>query len=736
MPKPMLFKFTLFFCAALLGPSLVRAEQPRLLPMPSEIRSGQGFLVIDASFSISLRGYADALLQNAAARLARNLGTKTGLKLAAQPVGAGQPATLLVYCEAADPHFLTPQADESYTLNVTSSGAQLRAHGPAGVLRGMASFFQQVRIDAAGFRAPSVEITDQPRFAWRGLMLDVARHFLTIDTLKRNLDAMELVKMNVLELHLSDAEGFRVESKVYPRLQQVGSRGEYYTQKEVRGLVAYARDRGIRVVPEIEMPGHSKAVLVAYPDFGAMPGPYVLGGDSNNADATLDPTCEEVYQFLSRLLGEMTKLFPDPYFHAGGDEVNGAQWARNGRIQAFMKTRGFKDKHDLQGYFSERVRQILAHNGKSMIGWDEVLQPNLAKDVVIQAWRSSKLVQHATAAGHSTVVSAGYYLDYDLPAAVHYAVDPLDSRAQGLPVEVLKLVKGTPFADYVSEDNVAADSPTLTPEEEKLVAGGIACMWSEFVWNEKEEIMVWPRVAAIAERLWSPARVKEADSLYCRLAGVDADLELLGLRHHSNEILMLQRLAGDRYVLPLATLAETVEPVKNLARFKPRLQTALASGKGIDNTVVTSRFVDALPAESIVARNFRESVHQMLAAGKNSEALRRDVRAKLAQWRDNDPQIQAIAGDSFLLQEAIPASQDLKELAEAGLEALTFWESKEPPSAGWLEKRKALLARHRRVAEASANLLVAMMSPQPPHELINVIAPAIDELVNAAAEVH
>ena len=737
MPKCMLFKSTLFVCTAFFGLSLVRAEEsPRLLPVPADISWGQGFLVIDASFSISLKGYDDALLRNAAARLARNLSAKTGLKLAPQPVVAGKPATLRVYCDAADPHFLTPLADESYTLKVTSSGAELRAHGPTGVLRGMASFFQLVRIDAAGFRAQAVEITDQPRFAWRGLMLDVARHFLTIDTLKRNLDAMELVKMNVLELHLSDAEGFRVESEIYPRLQQVGSGREYYTQKEVGDLVAYARDRGIRVVPEIEMPGHSKAMLVAYPELAAMPGPYVLGGDINNMNATLDPTREEVYQFLGRLLNELTRLFPDPYFHAGGDEVNGAQWARNTRIQAFMKERGFKDKRDLQGYFSERVRQILAKNGKTMIGWDEVLQPNLAKDVVIQAWRSSKLVQHATAAGHTTVVSAGYYLDHNLPAAAHYAVDPLDSRAQGLPVEVLKLVKGTPFAGYVSEDNVAADSLPLTPEEEKLVAGGIACMWSEFVWNEKEEIMVWPRVAAVAERLWSPASVKETDSLYRRLAGVDADLELLGLRHHSNELLMLQRLAGDHDALPLVTLAETVEPVKNLARFRPRLQAALASGKGIDNTVVTTRFVDALPAESMVARSFRESVHQMLAAGKDGEELRHGVRAKLAQWRDNDLQIQAIARDSFLLQEDIPASQDLKELAEAGLEALTFWEAKQAPSAGWLEKRKALLAKHRRVAEASTNPLVAMMAPQPPHELINVIAPAIEELVNAAAAVH
>jgi hexosaminidase len=714
----------------------VSAEEAlRVIPAPSEISSGQGFLVIDQSFRISLNR-DDALLRNAAARLARNLSAKTGLKVAPEPVREGKPATLRVFCDEADPHLLTPQADESYALRVATAGAELRAHGPAGVLRGMATFLQLVHVDSVGFRAPAVEIRDQPRFAWRGLMLDVARHFLTLDTVKRNLDAMELVKMNVLELHLSDAEGFRLESKVYPRLEELGSGGQCYTQKELRELVDYARDRGIRIIPEIEMPGHSKAMLVAYPQLAAMPGPYALGADHNNALATVDPTREEVYQFLDRLLGEIGALFPDPYFHAGGDEVNGAQWSRNPRIQAFMRERGFKDKHELQAYFTERVRKILAKHGKTMIGWDEVLQPNLAKDIAVQAWRSSKMVQRSAAEGHTTLVSAGYYLDHGLPASAHYAVDPLDSRADGLPQEVLKLVKGTPFEGYVSEDNVAVDSPPLTPAEEKLVAGGIACMWSEFVWDEKEEVMVWPRVAAIAERLWSPADAKGADSLYRRLAAVDADLELLGLRQHTNQTVMLQRLAGDHSVLPLATLAETVEPLKNLARFKTRLEAAMASGKAMDNTVVTTRFVDALPAESLVARNFRAAVHRMLAAGRGSEELRREVREELVRWRDNDSQFQAIARDSFLLQEDIPASEDLRELAEAGLEALTMWESKQPPNAAWLEKQKALVAKHRKIAEANTNLLVAMMSPQPPHELMNVIAPAIEELANAAGAVE
>jgi len=729
----MMLKFILLLCTLIALALPASAEAPVLvLPAPAQINAGQGFLVIAPSFDISL-DRDDTLLRNAAARLARNLSAKTGLKIALEPVIETQTATLRVFCDGADPNFLTPQADESYTLQVTSAGAELRAHGPAGVLRGMATFLQLVQTDSAGFCVPAVEIRDQPRFPWRGLMLDVARHFLTLGTLKRNLDAMELVKMNVLELHLSDAEGFRLESKIYPRLQDLGSGGQYYTQKEIRELVDYARERGIRVVPEIEMPGHSKALLVAYPRLATLSGPYALGADHNNTRATIDPTREEVYEFLDRLLGEIGALFPDRYFQAGGDEVNGAQWSRNPRIQAFMKQRGFGDKHQLQAYFTERVHKILSRHGKTMIGWDEVLQPNLAKDIAVQAWRSSKMVERSTAEDHITLVSAGYYLDHGLTAAAYYAVDPLDSRADGLPPEALKLVKGTPFAGYVSDDNVAVDSPPLTPAEEKLVAGGIACMWSEFVWDEKEEVMVWPRVAAIAERLWSPATVKDADSLYRRMTALDADLERVGLRQHTNETVMLERLAGDHNVLPLETLAETVEPLKNLARFKPRLEAARASGKAVDNTVVTNRFVDAIPAESLVARNFRDVVHQMLADGREPVELRREVRAKLVRWRDNDSQFQAIARDSSMLKEVIPASQDLKEVAEAGLEALTMWESKQPPTAAWFEKQKALVARHRKVAESGTNLLVALMSPQPSHELMNVIAPAIEELVKAAA---
>lgn len=729
----MLLKAAMLICFLLGSLSTMKAQEPpRLMPLPSVVQPSEGFLVVDSSFSISLTGYQDPLLNSAALRLVKNLSAKTGLNLDGGVAREGKPATLQIQCDAADPNFLTPKADESYMLDVTPQGAKLHAHGPAGVLRGLATFFQLVRIDSVGFRAPAVKIQDQPRFAWRGLMLDVSRHFLTIETLRHNLDAMELVKMNVLELHLSDAEAFRVESKLYPRLQQMGSGGRYYTQQEIRDLVAYARDRGIRILPEFDVPGHCKALLVAYPELAAAPGPYQLGPDLNVMNATLDPSREEVYQFLDRLLGEMAALFPDRYFHSGGDEVNGAQWAQNPRIQAFMKTHNFKGKQDLQGYFTERVRQILARHGKTMMSWDEVLQPGLDRNVVIQAWRSSKMVQKSAALGHPTIVSAGYYLNFELPAADHYAVNPWDSRAQGTRKEAVQMVKGTPLEAYVTRDNVASDSPLLTPEEEQHVRGGIACLWSEFVWDDKQEMEAWPRAAAVAERLWSPASTKDVDSMYRRLAGVDVDLEFLGVRHHSEEAVMLQRLAGDHNAAPLAILAEAVEPIKNLARFAPRIKVAMTTGKGIDSTAVSSRFVDAIPPESLVARRFIENIHRMLAAGTNSENLRRSVQAKLTEWRDNDAKFQALARYSFLLQEVIPASQDLKELAEAGLEALTMWESGQTPSAEWKEKENALLEKHRKVRAACADSLLAMMSPQPPDELMNVIAPAVEELVTAA----
>jgi hexosaminidase len=242
---------------------------------------------------------------------------------------------------------------------------------------------------------PAVTIRDQPRFRWRGLLIDVARHYQPIEVLKRNLDAMAAVKLNVFHWHLTENQGFRIESRKFPKLHQMGSDGLYYTQEQAREIVAYAAERGIRVVPEFDMPGHSTAWLVGYPELASLPGPYEIERRAGIFDPTLDPTREEVYKFLDSFMGEMAALFPDAYLHIGGDENEGKQWDRNPQIQAFMKEKGLKDNHALQAYFNQRLLKILQKHKKKMIGWDEILQPDLPRDVVIQSWRGPTALAEA-----------------------------------------------------------------------------------------------------------------------------------------------------------------------------------------------------------------------------------------------------------------------------------------------------------------------------------------------------
>ena len=210
-------------------------------------------------------------------------------------------------------------------------------------MRGLETFLQLVQITSDGFAVPAIAIQDKPRFPWRGLMIDVGRHFIPLEVLKRNLDGMAAVKMNVFHWHLSENQGFRVESKRFPKLQEMGSDGLYYTQDQVRDLIAYARDRGIRVVPEFDMPGHSTAWFVGYPELASAPGPYQIERKWGVFDPAMDPTQERTYKFLDEFIGEMAKLFPDQFFHIGGDEVNGKQWDANPKIQAFMHAHELKN---------------------------------------------------------------------------------------------------------------------------------------------------------------------------------------------------------------------------------------------------------------------------------------------------------------------------------------------------------------------------------------------------------
>src|SRR6202522_4039345 len=385
--------------------------QPSLMPWPAKIEMGQGRLAIGPTIRIAFTGYTEPRLQNAARRVG-------------EVVPEGPTATLVIECAHASEPVQQLGEDESYQLEITPQQARLSAANPLGVLRGLETFRQVVVRGTEGLEAPVLDIQDHPRFPWRGLHLDVARHWMPMEVVKRNLDGMAAVKLNVFHWHLSDDQGFRVESKRFPKLQQLGSDGNYYTQEQIREVVAYARDRGIRVVPEFDVPGHTTSWLVGYPDLASAPGPYQIERIWGVFDPTMDPTRESTYQFLDKFLGEMTALFPDQYFHVGGDEVDPTQWKQSASIQAFARQRQLKTPDDLQAYFIHRVQVILKKYGKTMVGWDEVLHPDLESDAVIQSWRGPAALADAAKKGHRGILSYGYYLDHMNPASFHYAIHP------------------------------------------------------------------------------------------------------------------------------------------------------------------------------------------------------------------------------------------------------------------------------------------------------------------------
>jgi len=281
-------------------------------------------------------------------RFLRRLDDRVGLFFKQNYIGVNdvdESASLLVNIERQGE--LKLNEDETYQLDVKESQITINAETDIGALRGLATLQQLLKVDEQGYYFPGVDIDDEPRFPWRGLLIDVCRHWMPIDVIKRNLDGMEAVKMNVLHLHLTEDQGFRIESKVYPKLHEFGSNGDYYTQDQIREIIDYAAARGIRVVPEFDIPGHTTSWFVGYPDLASAPGPYVIETRYGVQDPTINPVPESTYVFLDKFLGEMAGLFPDNYIHIGGDENNGKQWDANKEIQSFMAKMNFLDNNEL-----------------------------------------------------------------------------------------------------------------------------------------------------------------------------------------------------------------------------------------------------------------------------------------------------------------------------------------------------------------------------------------------------
>ena len=674
----------LILCVSLY-PVMTTAQQPalNLMPLPANVQSGAGSLKVDSTFSMAFTGYNEPRLERAGERFLRQLARQTGLPLALKPSKSAK-ATLVIQTDHAGKEIQEVGEDESYILDVSTASARLRATTPLGAMHGLQTFLQLVDVSPDGFSVPAVTIQDKPRFPWRGLMMDSARHFIPLEVIRRNLDGMEAVKMNVFHWHLSENQGFRAESKKFPKLHESGSDALYYTQDEIRELIAYARDRGIRVVPEFDMPGHSTAWFVGHPELASGKGPYEIERRWGIFDPAMDPTNEKVYKFLDDFIGEMARIFPDHYFHIGGDEVNGKEWDANPKIQAYVKTHGIKNNQALQAYFSGRVQKLVTKHGKTVVGWDEVLVEGVPKDIVIQSWRGQASLAQAAKQGYRGILSNGYYLDLGWSAARHYAVDPM-----------------------------SGDAANLSAEEKQRILGGESCMWAEYVSPENVDSRIWPRNSAIAERLWSPQEVRDPASMYARLDFVSARLEWLGLTHRTVSRRMLQRVAGpasSAEFAALRTLADVVEPVKDYTRE----QTAPAEPT---SATPMNRVVDAVPLESDAGRRFGELVDQFVASACHDPATEARLRTQLTAWRDNDAILQPLAERSFLVKEVATNSRDLSALGTMGLAALDAIAKGQPAPDSWKPQQLAIIEQVKK----------------PKAQLLLIPAPAVQRLIEAAA---
>jgi hexosaminidase len=571
-----------------------------LMPWPQFVSSNETIFRIDEKLTISFFGVdKEKRVANAATQFLRRITNRTGIFLnSGFPQHEKQALIKISFDEVSK---LTTDSDERYMLEVKEGAIFIKAKTDVGALHGLQTLLQLVNFDNKGYYFEGVRITDSPRFVWRGLMIDAARHFQPVGVLKRNLDAMASVKLNVFHWHLTDDQGFRVESKVYPKLQEKASDGLFYSQEQIKDIVQYASNLGIRVVPEFDVPGHASAILTAYPNLGSKRDKkYAIERFSGVFDPTLNPSKEITYTFLENLFTEIAPLFPDEYFHIGGDENKGKHWDGNTKIQEFKKKNNLKNNHELQTYFNIKLEKILKKLGKKLMGWDEILTPTTPLSAVIHSWRGkqeglkqSTLIE-ATKKGYQTVLSAGYYIDRMLSVTHHYAADPVG--------DVL-----------------------LTKEERARILGAEATMWSELVTSQTIDSRIWPRTAAIAERFWSAKEVRDIDNMQNRLKVINFQLEELGITHIKNRAVILRNISNHQENEALKTLSNLCEPVKIYSRNKGGTEYKTFSPFNL--------FADACIADAPEAVAFNNLVNQ----GRFKE-----VQIYLKKWSKNYNNLQLV----------------------------------------------------------------------------------------------
>lgn len=427
------------------------------------------------------------------------------------------------------------------------------------------------------------------------------------------------------------------------------------------------------------MPGHTTAWFVGYPQYSAQRPPIAIRREWGGADAIFDPTREETYTFIARFIDEMAPLFPDAYWHIGGDEVEAKHWDSNADIVAWRKRHGFKDNDALQAHFNKRLTAILTRHGKRMMGWDEILHPDLPPRTVVQSWRGTQYLANSAKQGFSGILSAPWYLDHIKPASEYYAADPVPQFDE------------------------------LTPAQQRLILGGEACIWAEYITAESADSRIWPRLGAIAERLWSPRTVTDVGDMYRRLELLTDRLEGAGFRVRSHPARMLATIAPGLDTTPVESLFTAVQP--------PAFgQTT--NGAMLNQRHPLTRLVDASRPDP-AGRWMTERLVRRVVLDAGDVAARDSLLIAFQRWSQLLPRIEALGAQSPTLAQAVPAARALARTAAIGAEALGFIAAGRRAPADWASRSAEELKRYDAPVEA---LRVAIVGDV--RKLLAIAAPA------------
>lgn len=619
----------IFFLLAIIV-STTKAQD--LLPQPKSINTSKGAFTISKNTLIRL-SLSSPELNKYVQRFVQRFQNRSGVFLNTTQLQDTLSAHEILIQTETFVDTIKLGSDESYKLEVNQNKIIITANNNIGAYRGLETLLQLIQRTGKTAYVKSCMISDSPRFPWRGLLIDVCRHWIPTHVIKRNIDAMAAVKMNVLHMHLTEDQGFRIESKKFPKLHELGSNGNYFTQEEMKGIVKYAKERGIRVIPEFDIPGHTTSWLVGYPELSSANADYQIEKNYGIFNPSLNPAKESTYSFLDEFLGEMALIFPDEYIHIGGDENKGIDWDNNKKIQKFKDKNSYTSNSELQAYFNTRVLDILTKHGKKMIGWDEVFEESLPVSVAIQSWRGKESLYSFAKKGYAGLLSNGYYLDMANDLKVYYENNPLPLNAD------------------------------LTQTEKELIYGGEATMWSELVNEKTIDSRIWPATLAVAERLWSSNENCNTNAFYNKVGAISNQLEEHGLIHLTNQTILLKQLSNQSDVNKFQPFVQLLEPLKGYERHRFLKYTT---------HYPLNRLVDACYTESFRANDFETLVSQNCKTGicKNRD----EIKTTLATWIKAAEQFVKVGNQSQGLMEAKLLALKVQELCELA------WRSVNSPS--------------------------------------------------------